>query len=134
MRYLKILTLTLGIFVFSYSGQADNSCFIISENNDIILSEGECYKRYTPASTFKIAISLMGFDSGILIDETHTSWDFKPGYVDWLERWKQSHNPKLWLANSCVWYSQIITQKLAMQQFSKYTASFNYGNHDVSGD
>ena len=50
----------------------------------------------------------MGFDSHILIDETHPTWEFTSGYVDWLERWKQPHNPKLWLANSCVWYSQVM--------------------------
>ena len=61
----------------------------------------------SPCSIFKIAISLMGFDSGILLDDTHPTCDFKPGYVDCLERWKQPHNPKMWLANSCVWYSQM---------------------------
>jgi beta-lactamase class D len=76
----------------------------------------------------------MGFDSGILLDETNPTWDFKPSYVDWLDRWKQPHNPKLWLANSCVWYSQIITKQLGMERFTKYTKLLNYGNKDTSGD
>lgn len=76
----------------------------------------------------------MGFDSGILLDETHPMWSFKPNYVDWLDRWKQKHNPKMWLANSCVWYSQIITKKLGTKRFSEYTKSFDYGNKDTSGD
>lgn len=109
-------------------------CFIASENNQIIHSEGECEKRYTPASTFKIAISVMGFDSGILIDDMHPTWGFKPGYVDWLKRWKQPYNPKLWISNSCVWYSQMITKKLGMKQFTEYTKRLSYGNHDTSGN
>ena len=76
----------------------------------------------------------MGFDAGILTDESKPVWDFKPGYVDWLDRWKQPHNPKLWLANSCVWYSQIITRKLGMPRFTEYTQRLNYGNQDTSGD
>jgi len=109
-------------------------CFIASENNKIIAQEGQCDKRHPPCSTFKIAISLMGFDSKILHDETHPTWDFKPGYIDWLDRWKQPHNPKSWIANSCVWYTQIITKKLGMERFTKYTKQFNYGNQDTSGD
>ena len=76
----------------------------------------------------------MGFDTGVLIDTTHPTWDFKPGYVDWLEQWKQPHNPTSWLANSCVWYSQIITKKLGKRRFAQYVKQLNYGNKDVAGD
>jgi len=31
-------------------------------------------ERITPCSTFKIALSLMGFDAGILQDEEHPQW------------------------------------------------------------
>jgi beta-lactamase class D/predicted esterase len=136
IRHMKIFMSFVFIFslILSNYANAETNCFITSENNCIIRSEGECDKSYTPASTFKIAISLMGFDSVILVDETHPTWDFKSGYVDWLERWKQPHNPKLWLANSCVWYSQIITQKLGMKRFTEYTKLLNYGNQDTSGD
>ncbi|HJK87752.1 MAG TPA: class D beta-lactamase [Candidatus Megaira endosymbiont of Hartmannula sinica] len=133
MKYFKIFGLifcTLAIASNAYAKE----CFIASENNKLMHVEGDCDKRYPPCSTFKIAISLMGFDSGILIDETHPTWDFKSGYVDWLERWKQPHNPKLWLANSCVWYSQIITKKLGMKKFTEYTQRLNYGNQNTSGD
>ena len=133
MQYFKYLGCLFCALTSTYNIKA-KECFIASKNNKIILQEGDCKKRYTPASTFKIAISLMGFDSHILIDETHPTWEFTSGYVDWLERWKQPHNPKLWLANSCVWYSQVITEKLGETQFSKYTKRFQYGNQDVSGD
>ena len=133
MNYFKILYLMFCVLTFISNANAKD-CFIASKNDRIIYNEGECDKRYTPASTFKIAISLMGFDSGILIDETHPTWNFKPVYVDWLDRWKQPHNPKLWLANSCVWYSQIITKKLGMERLIEYTERLNYGNQDTSGN
>ena len=133
MTYFKIFALILCTIAIASSADA-KQCFIASENNKFIHVEGACDNRYPPSSTFKIAISLMGFDSGILIDETHPSWAFKPGYVDWLEQWKQPHNPKLWLSNSCVWYSQVITKKLGEKQFSDYTHRFAYGNQDTSGD
>lgn len=59
---------------------------------------------------------------------------FRGWLCGFLNRWKQSHNPRLWLANSCVWYSQVITKKLGLELFSDYTVRFNYGNQNVSGD
>lgn len=110
MIYFKILFLIL-----NFASNANNICFIAYKNGQIIHKEGNCNKRYTPASTFKIALSLMGFDSGILIDSKRPTWKFKTGYVNWLEHWKQTHNPKSWFSKSCVWYSQIITKKTWLQ-------------------
>ena len=128
-----IMRLILCTLVITSSAYA-KECFIASKNNKLIYVEGECDKRYSPCSTFKIAISLMGFDAGILVDEQHPTWDFKSGYVDWLDRWKQPHNPKTWFDNSCVWYSQVITKTLGAKKFSNYLHRLAYGNKDVSGD
>ena len=70
----------------------------------------------------------------MLVDETHPELPFKEGYVDWLEQWKHSHNPSLWMKNSCVWYSQVLVPKLGMTKFKEYITRYDYGNHDVSGD
>ena len=113
---------------------ADTEYFIIQEKDRILKLEGDCTKRHSPGSTFKIAISLMGYNEGLLTDETHPEWEFKPGYVDWIETWKQPHHPTHWIKNSCVWYSQVITNKLGLEKFKSYVAKLNYGNQDVSGD
>lgn len=113
---------------------AETKCFLVSEAGKVIKQEGECKTRHAPCSTFKIAISLMGFDDGFLIDETHPELPFKEGYDDWLEIWKQPHNPTSWIQNSNIWYSQVITQHLGMQKFKDYLAKLNYGNQDASGD
>lgn len=113
---------------------ADTKCFLAIENNQIIKQEGDCKLRQAPCSTFKIAISLMGYNEGILTDETHPEFPFKENYVDWLDVWRYPHNPMTWLKNSCVWYSQVVTRKLGMEKFSDYVTKFSYGNQDVSGD
>lgn len=112
--------------------QAD--CFLVNENDKIIKQEGNCESRYAPCSTFKIAISLMGYDNGFLIDETHPKLPFKEGYADYLKVWQQSQTPKDWIKNSCVWYSQIITKELGIEKFRDYVTKFDYGNRDISGD
>ena len=136
MKLLAVKLFFFGFVSLLLNSQvfADTQCFIIQENDRVLKQTGNCTKRYSPCSTFKIAISLMGFDSGILTDQTHPEWPFKPGYVDFLEVWKQPHNPTDWMKNTCVWYSQIITKKLGLEKFKSYVAELNYGNRDISGD
>lgn len=126
------LSIIISLQVLFNSAQADDRCFITKEN-DKITSTGECTKRHPPQSTFKLAISLMGFNEGILIDEIHPVIPFVKGYADNVESWKKPQDPTSWIKNSCVWYSQYITKKLGMKKFQSYVKKFNYGNQDVSG-
>lgn len=97
-----------------------------------LIDEGDCDLRVTPASTFKIAISLMGFDAGFLVDATTPELPFQEGYADWLPAWRQATTPERWIRESVVWYSQQITQALGMDRFEAYVAAFDYGNRDLS--
>jgi beta-lactamase class D len=65
--------LSLLLFMGSTLAFAETKCFLAKENNKIIRQEGDCTKRYAPQSTFKIALSLIGFDSGILQNMIITS-------------------------------------------------------------
>lgn len=134
MHKYKWLFLPL-LFIFMNICYAQSQCFIVmDENNRVLEKDGDCATRHTPGSTFKIAISLMGYNEGILIDTTHPVYPFKKGYPDYLPSWKEPQNPSTWIKNSCVWYAQLITQQLGMSTFQKYVTAFDYGNEDVSGD
>ena len=52
------------------TAQARTICTAIADagTGKILMQQGDCSGRVTPASTFKIAISLMGYDSGFLKD------------------------------------------------------------------
>jgi beta-lactamase class D len=104
------------------------------QNNHILIQEGKIAKRYSPCSTFKIFLSLIGFEEKILIDEQSPVWPFKPEYEAFLESWKDPQNPTSWMKNSCVWYSQVLTKLLGMEKFKCYVTKFSYGNMDLSGD
>lgn len=99
-----------------------------------LVREGSCDERMSPASTFKIAISLMGFDAGILEDGDHPEWPFREGYADWIPTWRQATTPETWLRDSVVWFSQQVTERLGAERFADYVGRFDYGNRDVSGD
>ena len=100
----------------------------------IIHKEGDCDTQETPCSTFKIALSLMGFDAGILKNKHEPEWPYKNEYNAPLEVWRQSHTPQTWVQHSCVWYSRVITSMLGMEKFRHYVDAFDYGNHDISGN
>lgn len=130
----KVILLLCFIMLSANMAFAAGSCFIAKDNSVVIKHEGDCDKRYAPMSTFKIALSIIGFDSGILVDEMHPVWPFKAGYVDWRDAWKQDQTPKSWMKESCVWYSQVLTKQLGMEKFQDYVTKFDYGNKDLSGD
>jgi beta-lactamase class D len=102
---------------------------------DVRTQEGaECGVRNSPASTFKVALSLMGFDAGILQDAHAPAWPYKEEYKAWRESWKRTTDPTWWLKESVVWYSQKMTRTLGMERFRRYVDAFEYGNRDLSGD
>jgi bla regulator protein BlaR1 len=99
-----------------------------------VVQQGRCDRRATPASTFNIVVSLMGFDAGILQDAHTPRWPFKPGYADWNDSWRTATDPASWITNSTVWYAQQVTLQLGAARLAQYLAQFDYGNRDVSGD
>ena len=100
----------------------------------MLVEDGICDQPITPASTFKIPISLMGYDAGFLKDAKEPALPFKAGYPDWIESWRQTTDPTSWMKNSVVWYSQRITEALGAERFAGYVKAFGYGNEDISGD
>lgn len=109
-------------------------CFLFAgEDGTPISREGDCQQRLTPASTFKIALALMGFDSGLLQDEQHPALPYQPQYDGWLAAWRETTTPLRWQTYSVVWYSQQLTQGLGQARLQHYLDAFEYGNRDFSG-
>ncbi|MEO9901911.1 class D beta-lactamase [Nisaea sp.] len=110
-------------------------CTIVLDANtgERLIDEGACETRQSPASTFKIAISLMGYDAGILQTPEQPEWPFEEGYIDWRKAWRAPANPTRWMRESVVWYSQQVTLRLGAERYAKYVDCFSYGNRDVSG-
>lgn len=97
-----------------------------------LVREGTCDTRVTPASTFKIPISLMGFDSGVLRDDHAPYMPYKASYAAANRSWRHGTDPAGWLRESIVWYSQQITAKLGAASVRNYVRTFDYGNRDLA--
>lgn len=77
----------------------------------------------------KLAISLMGFDSGFLKDEHSPVLDYEAGDPDWGGANRlQPTDPERWIKYSVVWYSGRITHALGAPRVEQYTRSFGFGN------
>ncbi|MBE3024593.1 class D beta-lactamase [Janthinobacterium sp. BJB1] len=126
----------IGLFSLFSMAHAAEICMAIADagSGAVVLQRGDCRNQVTPASTFKIAISLMGYDAGFLKDEYTPERPYQPGYVDWLPSWKHPTNPQKWMKDSVVWYSQHLTRSLGKERFAAYTRKFEYGNANVAGD
>lgn len=116
------------------NGALDCTMMVDAATGASLLRQGTCDQRVTPASTFNIAVSLMGFDSGILQDAHTPRLPFKDGYADWNEDWRTATDPTSWITNSTVWYAQQVTSRLGAARLARYLAQFDYGNRDASGD
>jgi beta-lactamase class D len=116
--------------------------FIIAEERFLLINgiSGEAVfelgslldERMSPCSTFKIPLSVMGYDAGILKDEQTPIWQFQEGYDDFLDTWKGPLSPQSWMQYSCVWYSKLISCQLGLNKLQDYLTAFAYGNQDVS--
>lgn len=126
-----------GLACLAGIAQAGEICTVLADaaTGKLVWEQGRCDQRYTPASTFKLPLALMGFDSGILTDGSAPVWTIRPGEPDWGgDNWRKPVDPTSWLAYSVVWYSQRIAQQLGEQKLTAYTTAFGLGNADFRGD
>jgi beta-lactamase class D/beta-lactamase regulating signal transducer with metallopeptidase domain len=99
-----------------------------------LLREGDCAARITPVSTFNIAVSLMGYDSGFLKDQHAPVLPYRASYNAWNPAWRRAMDPSEWISFSAVWYAQQVTRHLGRARFERYIQGFGYGNGDTAGD
>ena len=137
---MKFGTVILGLFAAgctTSAAQAKTICTVVADakSGETLMQQGDCAGRVTPASTFKVALSVIGYDTGFLKDEHTPTLPFRKGYVDWGgDNWKQPTDAVRWLKYSVVWFSQQITHALGEETLHDYATKLSYGNADFSGD
>lgn len=94
-------------------------------------NEQRCHERFPAASTFKIPLAIMAFDSGVFKDELNPVFKWN-GEVSKIETWNKDHNPISWMRDSVVWMSQAMTPKIGGAKIQEYLKNFEYGNQDMA--
>ncbi|MGX9575744.1 class D beta-lactamase [Mesorhizobium sp. f-mel] len=136
--FALVIYLLAWLFGFPIGAQSaplkEVECTLILDaaSGETLYRDGVCDQRFSPASTFKVPLALIGYDSGILHDEHAPAWDYKPEFKA-VKRDQKTVNPTIWEKDSVLWFSQEITGRLGNERFAGYVSKFDYGNTDVSG-
>ena len=136
MRILFLLAAAL-LALGSAPASAKTRCLMIAEavSGDIVHAEGEqCDEGMGPASTFKLALAVIGFDDGVLVDADNPAWPYKGEYDALRPADRATTTPRRWLTESVLWFSRKLVAELGPERFASYVANLDYGNADVSGD
>jgi beta-lactamase class D len=85
-----------------------------------------------PASTFKIANSLIALETGVVADPDKDvfKWD---GVTRSIEGWNRDHTLRSAIAASAVPVYQEIARKIGPERMQKFVDLFEYGNRDIGG-
>lgn len=90
-----------------------------------------CKKGYLPASTFKIAHTLIGVEEGkIESAETPFKWD---GIEYTVQDWNQDHTLRTAMQVSCVPCYQSLARSIGEEKEKAWLAKLGYGNAQVTG-
>lgn len=117
--------------------QANIVCTLVvdARTEAVLLEDGDCASRVTPASTFKVPLAVMAYDAGFLRHAHEPVLAFRPGDPDWGgANWTRDTDPMDWMGFSVVWYSQRIARSMGADALTRYARGFGYGNADFSGD
>jgi len=88
-------------------------------------------QRYLPASTFKIVNSLIGLETGVVLDSSQVFvWDGKQREFS---VWNQNHTLLSAFQNSVVPVYQKIANQIGQQRMQHWVDTLHYGNQDISG-
>ncbi len=85
-----------------------------------------------PASTFKIANSLIALETGVVADPDKDvfKWD---GVTRSIEAWNKDHTMRSAIAASAVPVYQEIARRIGEERMQKYVDLLDYGNRDIGG-
>ena len=122
----KVLEPKFQTIIDSYG--VKGSILIYDLNEDIYFSNDFEWanKGNLPASTFKIANSIIGLETGVIeSDHTVFKWD---GEEKWLKEWEQDLVLKDAFQFSCVPCYQEVAKKIGDKRMNEYVEKINYGN------
>jgi beta-lactamase class D len=118
---------------FADAGTAGTFVGYKTEDYLIIASDKDrSGQTFLPASTFKIANSLIALETGVVADPDKDvfKWD---GVKRDIEAWNRDHTMRSAIAASAVPVYQEIARRIGAERMQKYVDLLDYGNHNIGG-
>ncbi|MGV3651780.1 MAG: class D beta-lactamase [Devosia sp.] len=134
MRAAFVFVVTIAA---SLPASAAMLCTLVADarTGTILHESGTCDERVTPASTFKMALAVIGFEAGILTTADAPVMSIRPGEANWGgPAWRRPVTPKAWMTHSVVWYSQRLAASLGREKLEAAARRLGFGNADFAGD
>lgn len=136
---LWLVMLVFGVVVASGNANAkqEQACTLVREvggEHPVYMAGARCSEDFSPASTFKLPLFLIGVEEGVITSATAPVRPYDPALKAPYKSWRQSVDPRHWLRYSVIWYSQWLTSELGMKRFQAYVNALGYGNQDLTGD
>ena len=103
---------------------------LLEEGRFLCSDEDACDDSRVPASTFKIAHTLIGLELGLLSGAEHAfPWD---GESHAMPAWNQDHTLRSAMEVSCVPCFQSLAREIGEDRMGRYLSDFDYGNASVA--
>ncbi len=141
MQLQKIAQIFCSVLFFTGAGlipaQARIACTLVQKigaGEPVYQYGNKCDEQFAPASTFKLPLALMGFESGYFETPDLPAITYDPAINAQIKVWRQTTTPRLWLRHSIVWYSWWLTKQMGPDEFQRYVDLLDYGNRDLSGE
>ena len=102
------------------------------DNAIIVSDDTRTRSAILPASTFKIANSVIALDTGVVADPDKDmfKWD---GVTRSIPDWNKDHTLRTAIAASAVPVYQEIARRIGAERMQKYVDAFEYGNRNIGG-
>lgn len=101
----------------------------LKSEKTLVFNEQQCKTRYYPNSTFKIANSLIGLESGVIPNKDFViKWDGKPKYF---KSWEKDHSLASAIKVSAVPYYKELARRVGPEKSREYLKLWSYGNQKV---
>jgi beta-lactamase class D len=109
------------------AGQRGTIAVLLDDEEEIRCADVPlCLTRRVPASTFKIANSLIGLESGVIADAEFTiPWD---GVQREIADWNRDHTLRSAIRASAVPYYQELARRVGAERMAEWTRKLAYGN------
>lgn len=96
----------------------------------MIWSDTATIQRYSPCSTFKIAVAIIALECGVISPGDSTrSWS---GKKYWNAAWNKDQDLKSAMHSSCVWYFRKLVDEIGQERMQAALQKLGYGNADIS--
>src|SRR5215475_2842820 len=118
---------------FDEDGTAGVFAAYTAGGNRIVTSDGTRLRQaILAASTFKIAISIIALETGVVTDPDKDvfKWD---GTVRSFPDWNRDHTLRSAIAASAVPVYQEIARRIGADRMQKFVDLLDYGNHNIGG-